>query len=70
MPIPRRQVGTQNTSEPHKCEAKVAAAAAFGRQAASSRIGWAEASKKLATYDDDQQVLPEIANMADANLEW
>ena len=34
------------------------------------RAGWAEASKALATANDDALVWPEFANIDDENLDW
>jgi len=37
---------------------------------AAPRVGWAEASIKLAAIEDDALVLPEFANEKDAKLAW
>jgi antitoxin MazE len=40
------------------------------KPAASSREGWAEASKRIASAGDDALVWPEFGNEADKDLKW
>ena len=35
-----------------------------------ARLGWAEASQKLAAQQDDALVWPEFGNQLDADLKW
>jgi len=35
-----------------------------------ARSGWADASKEIASADDDKLVLPEFGNADDAELTW
>jgi antitoxin MazE len=40
------------------------------RPKAAPRVGWAEASRKLAAAGEDALVLPEFVNEGDAELTW
>ncbi|MBK6981874.1 MAG: AbrB/MazE/SpoVT family DNA-binding domain-containing protein [Betaproteobacteria bacterium] len=40
------------------------------KPASSPRTGWAEASKRIASKDDDALVWPEFGNEADKDIRW
>jgi antitoxin MazE len=40
------------------------------RPATAPRVGWAEASKRLASQGDDALVWPEFENEADKDIKW
>jgi antitoxin MazE len=40
------------------------------RAASATRAGWAEAAKKIAEAGDDELVMGEFGNAADADLAW